>query len=557
MSKSNIIKVIIIGLFLIMVASQSQSKFLLDEIDFPAVAKATSESGRPVYYRGEENKQHIGIYHPTLYINTLAAYIRIWGYSENNIRAFGAICTLITALLIVLISRQIISDKNILEFTENIFLFVFLIHPYTIANTTLPDIDTTVLPITMLCFIYFLLKSLKNNKFSLENFKTVVILGLLFALNLWAKITTPLILIPFLAVFLKINHNSILKSVLLSLKVFIIGLVFFLITYFIYCKIVDLPFSYTFEFLYASFFKGTSGNIGLISKILENISYGRTLLNWILPEFIFIFIVSIIGLFRIKSSETSKTMALFALVSIIVTLFYVALIAPFGGFFKYPFPVFSLICLIISFFIANNIKNKISKKVILVFLCILGFSFLLNKSRGLFGISGSFNIVTLNYIYLLLVAGSVFFYIIKKLLISKTLFLVFFTFILGALLSMSYDQAKSQFSTKYLFGQTGINETVEYLKANTDDNEVIWSMKDIGYYVNNRYIENYGFLYDPKGENNLKELLSSNKLKYYIMTTGIGEDKAEIYTNLSNVLNKEAILVKRFGNYLIYKDKDL
>lgn len=557
MSKSNIIKVIIIGLFLVMVASQSQSKFLLDEIDFPAVAKATSETGRPVYYRGEENKQHIGIYHPTLYINSLAAYIKIWGYSENNIRAFGAICTLISALLIVLISRQIILDKKILEFTENIFLFVFLIHPYTIANTTLPDIDTTVLPITMLCFVYFLLRIFKNNKYSLENPKTLVILGLLFALNLWAKITTPLILIPFLVFYLKINHNSIWKSLLLSLKVFLIGLVIFLTTYFIYCKVVDLPFAYTFEFLYASFFKGTSGNIGLISKILENISYGRTLLNWILPEFIFIFMISVIGLFRTKSTETSKTMTLFALISIIVTLFYVALIAPFGGFFKYPFPVFSFICLIISYFVANNIKTNIPPKVILVFLIVLGISVLLNKSRGLFGTSGSFNMGILNYIYFFLVVGSIFFYIIKKLLVSKTLFLVFFTFIMGALLSMSYDQAKSQFSTKYLFGQTGISESVEYLKANTDDNEVIWSMKDIGYYVNNRYIENYGFLYDPKGEYNLKELLSTNKLKYYIMTTGIGEDKAEIYTNLSNLLNKEAILVKRFGNYLIYKDKDL
>ena len=145
-------KILITAVFVILVAVQAGKSFVLDEIDFPIVSHATSQSLKPIYYRGEVSPVHVGTYHPTLYINSLAAFIKTFGFNETSVRFFGVICTLSSAYLLILILRRLIK-KN--ETAETLLLGLYLYNPYTIANTTLPDIDSTVLPVVLLLFIYF------------------------------------------------------------------------------------------------------------------------------------------------------------------------------------------------------------------------------------------------------------------------------------------------------------------------------------------------------------------------------------------------------------------
>lgn len=153
--------------------------FVLDELDFPIVSHATSQSMKPIYYRGEEFPIHVGTYHPTLYINSLASFIKLFGYSEVAVRIFGIICTLISAYLLLLILRQLTKQNKTAEL---LFLGLFLLNPYTIANTTLPDIDSTILPVVILLFIYYSIKYLFKNKDT--STKVIIILSALFALAL-------------------------------------------------------------------------------------------------------------------------------------------------------------------------------------------------------------------------------------------------------------------------------------------------------------------------------------------------------------------------------------
>ena len=87
MNYRNCVSVGVVVLFVILVMVQGGKKFVLDEIDFPIAAKAASETGRPIYYRGEMCPAHLGIYHPTLYIHSLALFIKIFGFNENVVRA--------------------------------------------------------------------------------------------------------------------------------------------------------------------------------------------------------------------------------------------------------------------------------------------------------------------------------------------------------------------------------------------------------------------------------------------------------------------------------------
>src|SRR6478752_1836898 len=87
-----------IAFFLLLSANQAWKPLHLDNMDFPAVAKATAETGLPIYYRGEENPKHLGLYHPPLYIYSLAAWYRLFGPTPTATRMFGALFAILQGL---------------------------------------------------------------------------------------------------------------------------------------------------------------------------------------------------------------------------------------------------------------------------------------------------------------------------------------------------------------------------------------------------------------------------------------------------------------------------
>ncbi|MEI8195874.1 MAG: hypothetical protein WCI73_08200, partial [Phycisphaerae bacterium] len=152
---SNSLSYLVLTLFVLLAAVQAPKKFILDEIDFPIVSQAASLTGTPVYYRGEANAALPGNYHPTLYIHSLAAFIKVFGYSEITVRLFGVVCVLLSLAFIAALARLWWpAQPGYRRAFFYLFGAVFLLHPYVLASALLPDIDSTVLPVTMLAFIY-------------------------------------------------------------------------------------------------------------------------------------------------------------------------------------------------------------------------------------------------------------------------------------------------------------------------------------------------------------------------------------------------------------------
>lgn len=542
------LKILIVSVFVILVAVQAGKSFVLDEIDFPIVAHATSQTFKPIYYRGAEAAHEVGNYHPTLYINSLAVFIKVFGFNATTVRFFGALCTLASAFLLILILRLLIK-KN--DTAECLFLGLFLLNPYTIANTTLPDIDSTILPVVLLLFIYFSMKYLFNNK-ELSN-KIILFLGALFGLALWSKLTTPLIIPFFLVCLAFITTKDYRKSILLSLKVTLIGVIVFLVTYFLYCKLLNLSFIYTFKFLLGSFTKGTSSG-GLLKGIINNLSFARSFVFWPTLPIIALCGISFIGVMADKdNTEKNKVKKLLLLTGLLITLFYIALIAPFGGFFKYPFPVFGIVVLSIVFFYERYFRNFTINSLNAFITLFLGFlTEIIFWKDSMFLHGQLFN--NLSLLFLIIIASYVLLRIVnRKLAASVFVLLIFFS--IGFQLSISRAQAKSTYPTKYHYGQTGLDETTAYLRSTIDRNETIWSMKDVGYYTNNKYVESYAYYFDNSLENNLISMLKSSKVKYYVVSTGIGEDNIDAYPKIKQILTTYAVQEKQFGNFIIYKSK--
>lgn len=543
-----VINILIVSLFLILVAAQAGKSFILDELEFPIVSNATSQSGKPIYYHGEWEPHHQGTFHPTLYIHSLALFIKAFGFSENTVRAFGAICVLISAFLIIQIYRLLSDNKE--PWLETLFLGLYLLNPYTLANATLPDIDQTVLPIALLLFIYAAIKFALARKL-LEN-KSILILALLFALALWTKLTTPLILPIFLFWVAYISHKNILTSFVVTLKTSALGAAIFGATYYLYGLLLGISTTFTYSFLVHSFTKGTESK-GTIAGALENIGYLNHFIFWpTVAIFILVGTASLVVLLMKEKDERARIKKTLILMALLTTFFYLALIAPFGGFHKYGFPVFGLLLLSIIFMLEMFKKIKINWVYVIVALL---FGTVLAK---LLKDSMYFSGVTFSYMWtlpILVVVMYVALRIKNTKIYAQNILVFIIAFALGFQLYISRVQAVAPYPTKYLYGQLGIDEAASYLRANTEKDEVIWGMKDIGYYTNKRWVESYGYYFEPKLHKDLIDKLQKGEIRYFVATTGIGQDNLDYYGEIRDILETYATKEKQFDNYVIYKAK--
>jgi len=556
-------KILIVLIFAFLVLLQAGKKFTLDELDFPIVAEAASQTGVPIYYRGEGSENHLGIYHPPLYIYALAGFIKIFSYNEYTIRIFGLICTLLTSFFAIKFYSLLFPKCKSIEIKELIFLAIFLLHPYTIANTTLPDIDQTVLPLFMLGYIYFLAKfcttSVSSNGKDLKN---AILLGSYFSLVLWCKLTTPLSLIPLTFILFYVSGFKFLRSAYLTTFITLFGSFIFITSYYLYCLFFNLPLSYTFGFLLQSFSKGTAGSGGidaLFSKIYNNLNYGLQFIYWLTPEFILLTLTSLISLIRCKLKEKGNIILMALIIySLTVALLYLGLISPFGRFFKYPYPVIWILAFSVADFIVNQYKSLLIykyKDYIILYLIIIFVMTFYNFFNSGDAVIYSNKPIALYQLIAILFASLAFGFMCKNITIRFFILLIF-TLMISSELAISSSQAVAKYPTKYEYGQLGLNETIDYLKDNVYHNEVIWSMKDVGYYVNNRYVENYADIFTPNIKDRLVNLIQNNHLRYFVVTKGIGEDRVDAYPELKYGLENCCVEVRQFGNFVIYKARD-
>lgn len=550
------IKLAIVATFVILVAVQANKSFVLDEIDFPIVSEATSKSGAPIYYRGEVRPEHVGIYHPTFYINSAAAFVRFFGFNEASMRMFGVICTLVSILLLVLLLRKFIT-KN--EKAETLLLALFLLNPFTLASTTLPDIDSTLLPVVILTFIYAAIVLVYKRQDASN--KAILVLSTIFALSLWTKLTTPLILPPFLLLLHLISFDSYKKSIIFTTKVVVIGAVSFLLTYFLYTKALGLSFTYTFTFLLESFTKGTDSG-STWGSIITNLTLGRKFLLWMTIPILSIFGISAFTLLSrkniVQKNKDNLVIKLLIALCFFTTFFYIALIAPFGGFFKYPFPVFGLVMVTIVLYYHYVLRKIDFNPVYAVTSVLIGMvinhvywkdSMFLVNSRLFEGFYYTILFIVAVYLLVNLSKG-------KLLYAAKYMVITGLFFSIGYQFNISRVQAIKPYPTKYHYGQLGMDDTTSYLRTNTQKDEIIWSMKDVGYYTNNRYIESYVYYFNPELEEELVSYLQGGEVRYYVVTNGIGQDNINAYPDIKRILDENAKEVERFGDFIIYKAKE-
>ncbi|MEJ5367651.1 MAG: glycosyltransferase family 39 protein [Bryobacteraceae bacterium] len=540
----------------------------LDNMDFPAVAKATAETGLPVYYRGEENPRHLGLYHPPLYIYLLAAWFRLWGFGAVQARLFGFVLLLVHGW-VVLRAVKLLFGAAAARRAAPWFWALFLLSPFALQGAAVLDIDTTIYGPLLVSMLVAVLRlhwhdgQLREDE---PRAREYVLIAAWTAAAFWAKLTTVLAVIP-AALWLSAGGRGSRRTLLRCSLAVVSGAGLFLASYFAYGWLTGLDVTYTFRFTLMSF-QGRLRESSLWARILAHAHTFLDMASWqvqwsgLLP---WVAALAAAGwsagvVVRRKERRWRDAFILLAL-SLAVTGGYCALLYTFGRSpFKYVFVVWGLVAACLSLaaswgFERLRAHRLPAQRLILALLVIVFAGSFLAGGRWLRDraiLEGNLYPETkwmLVTPVLLASAGMLLF----RTAAGPVLLLAGVALHGGHMTGTALAMARAPYPTTYDYGQLGFEETACFLRENTAPEEAVISMKDIGFHTGRRYFENYGYLFTgQQGADAMRAILLAGKARFAVFTEGNGPDDLRINPPLQEVIQESCTLARSYGHYRIY-----
>lgn len=416
-----------------------------------------------------DHLENLLLIHPPSWCYLMGVSLKLFGYGDIQARLPGLIVMALTGLLLWLLAKMVLKS----EAGAFIALGLYLTHPFAIQGALSSDFtDGTLLPLAItgfiLCWFY-------TAQWPLV--KRITLLGACFSVCLWAKLTTPLALIPCI-ILVGVGCYGAKTAIILSVGVALAGIGIFGATWLIYCKKLHLLLPGNFPFIdlfMTPFYYITGGGAALLPWELSlrdtAIQLTRIIL-WLGPLFLF---VSTIGLSKrlqeIILNRKVDIEDIIWLLAIIVIMGYTFIQGGVGAFPKYYLTIVPLLAIYAARWITSE-HQYLTKSTVFEILLILLIS------------TGYFYLVVGDYIYIfnhdirnaLIFAGtrSAISHLILKLALycvlplSLWIFLknskstlsfrsVICIFVFSGQIAISLLQGISPYMTKYYYG-TPIND---------------------------------------------------------------------------------------------------
>jgi 4-amino-4-deoxy-L-arabinose transferase-like glycosyltransferase len=322
----------IVLVFSLLFFQQSKELYVIDEAEFPLVAKAIAQTGRPIYYRGEDLPANIGIWHPPLYSYTLAVWGQVFGFSHVAVRSFGYACALIAAAFGLLIVRRLFTDPT--GWLDTAWLGVFLLHPYVIQSALLPDIDSTVLVASSMFALWVVTEVVVARRWT--PLGASIIFGVALGINALAKLTTPIALIPLMIIGLALSTRSIRWTMAGTVIFSVVAAGLFTAVWGFIAGAARLDFWYPFTFTYQSVVSRSGSQS--VEQHLRALWPGPSVLFWLTPLLLIAFIVGLLAALRVARGRTGQALLVIGAFAAMVFFAYNVITGPPFGFPKYYAP---------------------------------------------------------------------------------------------------------------------------------------------------------------------------------------------------------------------------
>jgi hypothetical protein len=322
---------------------------------------------------------------------------------------------------------------------------------------------------------------------------------------------------------------------------------------------------------------GTLGSMGFQQSDPGYIGYvigGRLklIVFWLTPFFIFFAQMSIRVRWRLfRKSKKIHGLDLILIIALIIFIQYTLVISIAYYFPKYYAPFIPLTAILIAYCITRtkyfdeNSSPDDNKKTFSVYLLtaiitIAMMALLLgdpNLSRNNMGQSVD---ILLGYIALFFPAMILMILLFKYYLNSsipvRKAFIITVAICLGTgSLYINAVQMTADYSVRYNYGEEGMQEVIDYVRANTEADSVIIVPKDIGYYVEVRFYEAYGAWMEDWEEFN--NTIQSRNITHIV----IRNEDAFSYKELPDEIIENILIYfdriekSSFGDFVVFERK--
>jgi len=525
--------------------------FVMDEMEFPAVARAIKDTGMPNYYRGETNSSNEGLWHPPLYILTLAAWQVIFGSSVVSNRTYGLFnaCLALVLIGIFVVRRW---GWHGVSWTQNLALLPALLiglaaaatAPLYIQGAILPDIDTQVLPLLITAFFLLLFELRRRANTWIYWGGFVVALTVQF----FAKLTTPVLLIPAFMIFelirglagpsiqfrvragprhwakgvsnehagryrILITFNRAgfrgLVTAFLPIVAGAASLILMVGIWFIMARVWGVNFSLPFIYLTQSANNpaslGSSTHDILTAIIASMPGHFRYLAQWVgFPVLLLIGLMIVREFLRPADGILSvwERAALYTFLLLLICMYIVLKPAPFDFPKYYPPLMPPLALLVVDLLVALHQEKQLFFAGALLgletilYVVYIAASSTLRHQDFIYQIYYAWPAIPafLSWMFApLLVAliGNAVIWLFAKQKFGAPLIIAAIAVALGWQITTAARQMVVPYATTYLYGEQSLNNTVDYLRTNLPEKAMVIAPKDIGFMLQDRwrYIE--------------------------------------------------------------------
>ncbi len=285
------------------------------------------------------NPGKLVVYSPHLFLQLCHLSYWMFGQGIFSARIPGLLAGLGSLILIFFIVRSLVTGSaGARSRWAALSMMLCAALPVMVQANAVIDIDTSILIplVILLCLAVY--RQLRN-----PNWKNCILTALVFALSLWGRITTPVILVPAFLAFGWFCSKSVKSFLRISLAL-IAGAALFTATWSIYCLGTETPFSGPFEYTASAFFNRVGGSGSLDSgKLILN---GAHLVLWLgLVPFAFLSVIFSARLVEVVRSRALRPEDLFLACGLVIVCGYTVVGGTPFGFPKYHCPGFPLLCI--------------------------------------------------------------------------------------------------------------------------------------------------------------------------------------------------------------------
>lgn len=240
---------VVLALYAWLLAPQLGRPFVYDDVNFALGARAVARTGLPYGNQGYllhlyEQREQWALWHPPLYIYALGLTTTLFGESEAAARGLGVLCQLVAAGLSFDLARRLTGAGSALAASGLVAgvlaVALFLLGPLAIQAAGVLDIDNTVLMLLITLFGWVAVRLPGRWQRS-----TVMGLAAFYALTLWAKLTTPLLVLAAI-VFTRGFGPTGWRGAAEGLAVGVLGWALFLLSWLVVTSLTGMPSDYTF-----------------------------------------------------------------------------------------------------------------------------------------------------------------------------------------------------------------------------------------------------------------------------------------------------------------------